>query len=91
MQAHRWLKLDVRDSQGTSEALRSLEPCRPTIVVNAAGVARDALLLRARDSDVNDLIATNLLGPIHVSRAAANMMLRLRQGMSVEDSAYKLS
>lgn len=50
------------------------------IVVNAAGVNRDGLLLRAKPEEMQEVVSTNLLGTMHVCQAALKGMLRARQG-----------
>lgn len=46
------------------------------VVVHAAAVNVDGLLVRARDADLRAMLDTNLLGALHVSRAAVRSMLR---------------
>ncbi|MEM9461214.1 MAG: 3-oxoacyl-ACP reductase family protein [Myxococcota bacterium] len=55
------------------EALGGLE-----ILVNNAGISIDALLLRARDEDLQRIVATNLQGTFHCCKAAARHLLRAR-------------
>ena len=53
----------------------------PRVLVNAAGVnPRDALLVRARDADVEECVRTNLLGTMYLTRAVATSALRRRSG-----------
>lgn len=52
----------------------------PYVLVNNAGITRDGLLMRMKDTDWNEVIAANLSGAFHVCRAAARGMLGARAG-----------
>jgi len=52
-------------------------------LVNNAGVARDALLLRVRSADWQAVLDTNLGGAMRLSRAVLPAMLRARAGRIV--------
>ena len=56
---------------------------RIDILVNNAGVTRDALLVRMKDEDWDQVIATNLTGAFRVARRAARPMIRGRFGRIV--------
>jgi len=47
-------------------------------LVNAAGVVNDSLLLRAKDSDIENTLRVNLMGPIFMARAVLPDMLRIK-------------
>ena len=53
---------------------------RIDVLVNNAGIARDALLLRMKDEDWDRVIAVNLRGAFLMTRAAARTMVRQRSG-----------
>jgi 3-oxoacyl-[acyl-carrier protein] reductase len=53
------------------------------VLVNNAGRTHDALLLRTRDADWDDVVRTNLGGVFHCTRAAARVMVRARAGRIV--------
>lgn len=53
---------------------------RIDVLVNNAGITRDGLLLRMSDEDWDAVLATNLTGAFHTTRAALRPMLRKRQG-----------
>lgn len=64
--------LDVTDAA----ACRALaEELRPTVWINNAGVTGAGALLERSDADVERVVAVNLLGVIHGTRAAATTML----------------
>lgn len=50
------------------------------IVVNNAGITRDALLIRMRERDWDQVLAVNLKGAFNLSRAAARSMMKQRSG-----------
>ncbi|GLD96716.1 hypothetical protein PINS_up005399 [Pythium insidiosum] len=49
-------------------------------LVNAAGVSKDSLLLRLKTEELQELLLTNLVGPIQMSKAVAKSMLQQRRG-----------
>ena len=49
------------------------------VLVNAAGVVHNGLLVRTKDEAVATTLGTNLLGPIHMCREVSKVMLRPRQ------------
>lgn len=51
---------------------------RLDLLVHAAGVSHDALLVRASDAHIEDTLQTNLSGAIYASRAAARKMMQRR-------------
>ena len=57
------------------------------ILVNNAGLTRDALLLRMRDEDFDDVLAVNLVAAFRCTREALRGMLRRRWGRVVSISS----
>ncbi len=53
---------------------------RLDILVNNAGITRDALLLRMKEQEWDEVLQTNLKGMFNCSRAAARIMVRQRSG-----------
>lgn len=53
---------------------------RIDVLVNNAGIAKDALLLRMKAQDWNDVIRVNLNGTFNCTKAAAKTMLKQRYG-----------
>jgi len=60
---------------------------RLDVVVNNAGITRDALLLRMKLADWQAVIDVNLTGAFLVSRATAKMMLKQRSGKIINISS----
>ena len=58
-----------------------------SILVNNAGVARDNLLLRMKDEEWEEVIATNLTGAFRCLRACARSMLKARSGRIINISS----
>jgi 3-oxoacyl-[acyl-carrier protein] reductase len=52
----------------------------PSIVVNNAGITRDGLLIRMKDSDWDEVVATDLTSVFRVSRASLRHMMKQRKG-----------
>lgn len=61
---------------------RAAEQCgrAPQIVVNNAGITRDALLMRMSDQDFDEVVTCNLTAVARLCRAAVSTMLRSRAG-----------
>jgi 3-oxoacyl-[acyl-carrier protein] reductase len=77
--------LDVANPGSIEAALAALESAEsmPTILVNNAGITRDALLLRMKPADWDDVIATNLTSVFRLSRACLRRMMKDRHGRIV--------
>lgn len=52
------------------------------VLVNNAGITRDSLLIRMKESSWDEVIATNLKGNFLVLKAAAAMMIRRKRDLS---------
>lgn len=76
------IKCDVSDTQSIETAFDELEqkfgPAE--VVVANAGITRDGLVMRMSDSDIEDVINTNLFGAIRVARRASKAMMKARTG-----------
>lgn len=75
----------VQVERGFDEVERELGEV--TILVNNAGVRRDALTLVMNDEQWNDVLATNLYGPFACARRALRSMLGARWGRIVNVSS----
>ena len=60
---------------------------RLDILVNNAGIRQDGLLLRMRDDDWDRVMAVNLKGAFHCTRAALRGMVRQRAGRIINVSS----
>ncbi len=56
---------------------------RIDLLVNNAGITRDGLLIRMKDSDWDEVLGVNLRGAFQAMRAVARVMMRQRSGRIV--------
>lgn len=72
----RALALDVADSRAVNEAAARLaaEGLTPDVLVNNAGVTRDAVLWKLSDEDWSTVMRVNLDGAFHLTRACTPLM-----------------
>jgi 3-oxoacyl-[acyl-carrier protein] reductase len=74
--------LDVSSEASIDALLANLEATdsMPSILVNNAAITRDALLLRMKPEDWNQVINTNLTAVYHLSKAVLRPMMKRRHG-----------
>ena len=76
------VKADVRDADSINEAFKEIEaefgPVE--VLVANAGITRDMLLMRMKESDFTDVVDTNLTGSFRVVQRAIKGMLKLKRG-----------
>lgn len=81
--SHLGLECDVRDASSVDAAVANVVEALgcPTVLVNCAGITGgDSLLVRTQPNRLQDVIETNLLGPLLLSRAVSKAMLRQKIG-----------
>ncbi len=76
------LKADVRDFE---EVRRLVDDVikkwgRIDLLVNNAGIAKEALLLKTSDEVFDEVVAVNLKGPFNLTRAVSRHMMKQKQG-----------
>ena len=78
----RGIVLDIADDASVAAAFEDIQGNEgaPTIVVNNAGITRDNLLLRMKQDEWDDVIATNLSGIYRVCKASLRGMMKARGG-----------
>ncbi len=76
------LALNVTDDESIEQFIADLDAheIKPQVLVNNAGVTRDNLLLRMKDDEWNDVIATNLSAIFKLSKPLLRPMLKARFG-----------
>ena len=74
--------LDVRDAKACETIVEEIgdQAGAIGILVNNAGVTRDTLLLRMKDADWDEVIATDLSSVFRLSRAVLRGMMKARTG-----------
>lgn len=74
--------LDVADREAAATLVNDIAGAEGavTILVNNAGITRDNLLMRMKDEEWDDLIATNLTGLYHLSKCCLRGMMKARGG-----------
>ncbi|MGJ8669442.1 MAG: 3-oxoacyl-ACP reductase FabG [Oceanococcus sp.] len=77
--------LNAMDAAACEHLVKNIEA--PDILVNNAAITRDALLLRMKDADFEDVIATNLTAVARMSRLVLKNMLKKRWGRIVSISS----
>jgi 3-oxoacyl-[acyl-carrier protein] reductase len=83
------VRLDVTQGDQVETVLRDVNQRlgRLDIVINNAGISRDALLLRVSDEDIQKTFAVNVVGAINCSRSAVKIMMRARTGRIINLSS----
>ena len=86
-------KMDVRDAKQVEDVVSLLETeyGKIDVLLNNAGIVKDDLILGMEDSAWNDVLATNLSGNFHVTRAVARNMVRKRSGNIINISSIAAS
>jgi 3-oxoacyl-[acyl-carrier protein] reductase len=79
------LEFDVTSSTACSEAVERLvkEHGGIHVLVHNAGIARDALIIRMKDEDLQATLEVNLKAAFYLARAAAKVMMKQREGSMV--------
>jgi 3-oxoacyl-[acyl-carrier protein] reductase len=80
--AGRGVVLNIADENSVAEAIKDIQQNEgsPTIVVNNAGITRDNLLMRMKQDEWDDVLATNLSGVYRVSKACLRGMMKAKKG-----------
>ncbi|MGB5230208.1 MAG: 3-oxoacyl-[acyl-carrier-protein] reductase [Desulfoprunum sp.] len=83
--AARIIAFDVADGGQIQEAFKHIvsEAGRVDILVNNAGITRDGLLARMKESEWDQVLATNLKGAFLCAKAVSKIMMKQRWGRIV--------
>ena len=78
----RGIVLDVADDESVQAAVKDVQASEgsPTILVNNAGITRDNLLMRMKQDEWDDVVATNLTGLYRMSKACLRGMMKAKKG-----------
>ena len=79
---HAGYACDVADAGQVTEVVKTIESeVGPVaVLVNNAGISRDTILLRMKDEEFDEVIATNLKGAFNFIRATTRGMMKRREG-----------
>jgi 3-oxoacyl-[acyl-carrier protein] reductase len=79
------LCLDVSNAESIQSVMQEITDTvgAPTVLVNNAGITRDNLMLRMKDEEWDDIIATNLSSIFRVSKACLRGMMKNKKGRIV--------
>ena len=82
---HAAYSCDVADAKACKRTVARVESAQGPVatLVNNAGITRDNIVLRLRDDDWSQVIATNLGGAFNMIRATARGMMKRRSGSIV--------
>lgn len=74
--------LNVADREASAALVKGIAEREGavTVLVNNAGITRDNLLLRMKDAEWDDVIATNLTGLYHLSKCCLRGMMKAQSG-----------
>jgi 3-oxoacyl-[acyl-carrier protein] reductase len=80
---------DVSDSQAVDRAIAETVQERNgiDILVSNAGITRDGLIGRMKDTDWNEVVSTNLSGVFYLCRSVSKNMIRRRKGRIITISS----
>ena len=80
--AGRGLVLNVTDPDSIADVVAAVteQASAPTVLVNNAGITRDNLLMRMKESEWDDIMETNLKSVFRVSKACLRGMTKARTG-----------
>ncbi len=78
----RGVVLNVVDDESIQAAVKDVQSNEgsPSILVNNAGITKDNLLMRMKQDEWDDVIATNLTGLFKLSKACLRGMMKARKG-----------
>lgn len=83
------LSFDVADYAACEAAVKEMKDTLgvPTILVNNAGITKDALLVRMSAQAFDDVISINLKGTFHMIKLVGGLMMRAKTGAIINLSS----
>ncbi|WP_097461098.1 3-oxoacyl-ACP reductase FabG [Mangrovitalea sediminis] len=81
--------MNVNDAQAVEDGIKQITSAHgaPQILVNNAGITRDNLMLRMKDSEWDEVIGTNLTSVYRTTKAVLKGMTKARWGRIVSISS----
>ena len=88
-EGHAGFSCDVADPEACKALVAAVEADLGPIdiLVNNAGITRDNILMRLKDEDWSEVIATNLGGAFNMTRSVTRGMMKRRDGVIVNVSS----
>lgn len=76
---------DISDSDSVTAFTKTAQTKHgiPFGLINCAGIAKDGVIATIKNEDVDELLAVNLAGTIHLTRAVVRQMLLSKSGGSI--------
>jgi len=73
---------DIRDYSSVESTVLSIENLlgSPSILINCAGISIDSLLVKLQNEDLNNVINTNLIGTIYLTKSVCKSMIKNKKG-----------
>ncbi len=83
------LKMDVTNREEVKQAVNEIveREGKIDVLINNAGITRDALFMRMKDEDWDAVVNTNLNGVYNVTRAVVPVMVKKRKGVIINVSS----
>lgn len=83
------LKMDVTDREEVKQAVNEIveREGKIDVLINNAGITRDALFVRMKDADWDAVVNTNLNGVYNVTRAVVPVMVKKKKGVIINISS----
>ncbi|CCE23713.1 3-oxoacyl-ACP reductase FabG [Methylotuvimicrobium alcaliphilum] len=83
------IKLNVADPDSIDTVIKTINDNfgTPNVLVNNAGITRDNLLMRMKDDEWNEIIATNLSSVFRMSKAVLRGMMKAKTGRIINISS----
>ncbi|MGD7033981.1 3-oxoacyl-ACP reductase FabG [Methylotuvimicrobium buryatense] len=83
------IKLNVADPDSIDTVIKTINDNfgTPNVLVNNAGITRDNLLMRMKDDEWDEIIATNLSSVFRMSKAVLRGMMKAKTGRIINISS----
>jgi 3-oxoacyl-[acyl-carrier protein] reductase len=83
------LTLNVASPESVADAIKTITDAygTPSVLVNNAGITRDNLLMRMKDTEWDDIINTNLTSVFRMSKAVLRGMMKAKTGRIINISS----
>lgn len=84
-----FVKANVTDFPACEEMVKEAVNTfgRIDVLVNNAGITKDGLLMRMKEEDFDSVIAINLKGTFHMTKAVTSIMMKQKEGRIVNISS----